>query len=110
MTYDWEIFLIKNTYKDNEIGDSVKTPVKRDVLASILDYRNKDFYQAAVNGHKPSITFGINKYEYEEEQELEYDGRLYRIIDVYPIKVKNASEFESIALICSGLVNDNATT
>ena len=108
MTYDDEISLIKYIPGENEMGDPIETPVKRHILASILDFRNKDFYQAMANGLKPSITFAVNKYEYENEQKLEHDGKLFRIIDVYPVKnnrYQDESEIEAIALICEGLVN-----
>lgn len=109
MTYDCEIGLIKEVQGENEMGDPIVEKQERKVLASILDYRNKDFYQAMANGLKPSITFAINKYEYEEEKELSHEGKHYRIIDVYPVKNRrwqDESEFEAIALICEGLVNN----
>lgn len=105
MTYDKEIKLIKYIGGENEIGDPIKVKEKRNVLASKLDYRNKDFYQAMANGLKPSITFAINKYEYKEEQELEHNNKLYKIIDVFPVKARDESEFEALALICEGVVN-----
>lgn len=105
MTYDEEIKLVKYVDGENELGDPIKVRQKRSVLASKLDYRNKDFFQAMANGLKPSITFAINKYEYEEEQELEYNDKLYKIIDVFPVKARHESEFEAISLICEGVVN-----
>lgn len=105
MEYNEEIKLIKYTDGENELGDPIKVREKRSVLASKLDYRNKDFYQAMASGLRPSMTFAINKYEYEEEQELEYNNKLYKIIDVFPVKARDESEFETISLICEGVVN-----
>lgn len=105
MTFDDEIKLIKITYVKNSMGDMVPKEVERNVLASKLDYRSKDYYQAMAEGLKPSITFGINKFEYEEEKELSYEDAKYKIIDVTPIKAKYSNEFEAVALICEGLVN-----
>lgn len=106
MTYDYEIKLLKKVYGENAMGDPIETIEERTVLADKLDYRNKDFYQAMANGLKPSITFAINKYEYGDEQELKFEDKHYKIIDVFPVKAKNESEFESIALMCEGLVNN----
>lgn len=110
MTYDYEVNLIKKTTGENAIGDPIEINEKRTVLASILDYRNKDFYQAMTNGLKPSITFAINKYEYDNEKELEHESKVYRIIDVHPVKqlkyAEDLSESEALALICEGLVGD----
>ncbi|MDR7870310.1 MAG: phage head closure protein [Tissierellaceae bacterium] len=108
MTYDYEIKLIMKIPGENAMGDPIELDEKRVVLASILDYRNKDFYQAMANGLKPSITFAINRYEYDGEKELEHGGKHYKIVDVFPVKSnrwQDESEFESIALICEGLVN-----
>lgn len=109
MTFDIEIKLIKKTTSENSMGDPIETSEKRAVLASELGYRNKEFDQAMASGLKPSKTFAINKYDYDDEKELEHEGRIYRIIDVYPVKQpmyrEILSEFESIALICEGLVN-----
>jgi hypothetical protein len=104
MTYDYEIDLISSPTSTDEIGDSIEVEVKRSVLAGILDYRNKDYYQALSSGLKPSITFAINKYEYDNEKVLEHEGKRHRIIDVFPVKAKDESEFESLALICEAVV------
>lgn len=109
VTFDDEVKLIKYTDGENDIGDPIEIPVKRVVLASKLDYRNKDYYQAMANGLKPSITFAINKYEYEGEKELEYEKKHYRIIDAFPVKQRSyredISEFEALTLMCEGLVS-----
>lgn len=104
MTYDYEIFLIKVTNEVDEGGDTVQTETERSVLADKLDYRSKEFYQAFTSGLKPSITFAVNKYEYDNERTLKYEGNKYKIIDVYPVKAKDESEFDSLALLCEAVV------
>lgn len=104
MTYDYEIKLISVTTTTDETGDPVEKEVEKPVLAAILDYRNKDYYQALSSGLKPSVTFAINKYEYENEKTLKHDGDLYRIIDVFPVKANNSSEFEIVSLLCEAVV------
>jgi hypothetical protein len=108
MTFDEEIKLVKYTKNTNEFGDSIEIPVKRAILASKIEYRSKAHYQAMANGLKPSKTFAINKYEYQDEVYIDYNETLYRIIDIYPIKARNNSEFETLALICERTVNKNA--
>ena len=105
MEFNEEIELISFTTIQNDMGDTIKVKSERKVLASKLDYRNKDFYQAMANGLKPSITFGINKFEYQDEKELMFEGKGYKIIDVAPIKEKYTNEFETVSLMCEGLVN-----
>ena len=106
LTYDHELTLVGvTTYTTNAMGDSIPTPNKRVVLASLISYRNKEFDQAMANGLKPEKTFAINECEYDGEKEVEFDGKTYAVVDVSPVRTKNESEFEAIALICSGLVN-----
>lgn len=104
MTYDHEIILIGTETIVDEIGDTVEIEVEKPVLAAILDYRSKDFYQALASGLKPSITFAVNKYEYENEKTLKHEGKPFRIIDVFPVKAKNESEYESLSLLCEAVV------
>lgn len=93
------INLVSVTTTENELGDLITIPVKRQVFANKLSYRNKAFYQAQANGLKPQITFEVKEVDYEDEQELEFNSKNYRIIDVYPLKNEN------VGLICEGLVN-----
>ncbi len=106
MTYDYEIELIQDDGESvvNEIGDMAGTETERTVLAGILDYRSKDFYQALASGLKPSITFAVSQYEYEGEKTIRHKGRPYRVIDVAPVKAKDESEFESLALLCEAVI------
>lgn len=104
MTFDETIKLISITTTVDSIGDTVETEVEREVLASVLTYRNKDYYQALTSGLKPSITFGINKHEYQDEKTLKHDGKTYRIIDVFPVVEKDTSEFEALSLLCEAVI------
>jgi hypothetical protein len=94
------INLISETTTENDIGDVISVPVKRLVFANKLSYRNKAFWQAQANGLKPQTTFEIKEIDYEDEQELEFNNKTYKIIDVYPLKNEN------VGLICEGVVNN----
>lgn len=104
MTYDCEVILIKVVNSVNDGGDTIQTEEERGVLASKLTYRSKEFYQAFTLGLKPSVTFAVNKYEYDNERALKFEGSRYKIIDIYPVEAKNESEFESLALLCEAVV------
>ncbi len=104
MTYDCEIILIKTVDAVNDGGDTIQTETATNILASKLNYRSKEFYQAFTNGLKPEITFAVNKYEYGNERVLKYEGARYRIVDTYPVTAKDESEFESMALLCEAVV------
>lgn len=92
------IKLISVTYTENEIGDSVETPVEREVLADKQSIRQNEFYQAAATGLKPEIMFEVRTVEYQDEQKLSYNDKKYNIIRTYD------KGGELTELICSGLV------
>lgn len=104
LSHNYEIELIKVAYEVDDIGDMVEVETIRKVLAKELDYRTKDYYQALTSGLKPTITFSINKYDYDKEKALRYEEELYRIIDVTPVKAKQDNEFDNIALICEAVI------
>ena len=104
MTYDCDISLLSITTATDSMGDTVETTTERTISAAVLTYRSKDFWQAQTEGLKPSITFAVNKYEYGKEQTLLYEGHKYRIIDVFPVKAQNTSEFEALSLLCEAVV------
>jgi SPP1 family predicted phage head-tail adaptor len=98
MRFDKVIYLISVTTSENDIGDPIETPVKRQTFAEKKSVRQSEFYQAAATGLKPELTFVIWSREYGGEQKLEYDGKTYTIIRTYS---KNG---ELVELICTGLV------
>lgn len=105
MTFDYEIKLISITSTTvNSIGNTVETKKENAVLAALITYRTKDYYQALSSGLKPVITFAINKYEYADEKTLKYDDKLYRIIDIAPVNAKDTSEYDAISLICEAVI------
>lgn len=93
------INLIAESTVENEMGDAITVPAKKQVFANKLNYRNKAFYQAQANGLKPQMTFEIREIDYDDEQELEFNNKTYKIIDVHPLKNEN------VGLICEGVVN-----
>jgi|GEM_PF-1919304 len=104
MEYNHDIWLVTIETSIDEFGDQVEGENLKRVLASKIDYRNKDYYEALKGGLRPSITFGINKHDYDNEKLVRYDTKDFKIIDVYPIKEKNISEFESLGLICEEVI------
>ena len=104
MEYNFEISLVSVEITVDELGDKVETETLNTILASKIDYKTKSYYEALTSGLKPSITFGINKHDYADEELLKYDNKYFKIIDVSPVKVKIDNEFESLALICEKVI------
>ena len=94
MTYDYELILIKQSYQEDEWGNQVPVETRKPVLCNIKSIGRNEFYNAAMTGLKPSIIFVIHGYEYEGEQEVEFEGEIYKVIRTY------ATGFEEIELTC----------
>ncbi|TCJ05047.1 phage head closure protein [Cytobacillus praedii] len=101
MRFDSVIYLISTVEDTNSMGDPIDVlPRRREVFAKKDSVRRSEFYQAAATGFKPEITFVTWNQQYEGEEKLEYDGKVYSIIRTYQ---KNDKEIE---LVCSRLVNE----
>jgi len=92
------IKLIAENQIVNDLGDLITVRTKREVFANKKSIRQSEFYQAAAAGLKPEFYFDVRSVEYEGEQELEYEGRIYEIIRTF-------DKGEYIELICQGTVN-----
>lgn len=96
--------LISNTVTENDIGDPVEVPVKREVFADKQSIRQSEFYQAAATGLRPELMFVVRSIDYEGEPKLKYNGKEYTIIRTYD------KDGELTELVCQGVVNRaNAT-
>lgn len=74
-----------------ELGNLVETIVKGEViktmtwesrLANQLNDNRSEFYQGAVAGLKPELTFEINNFEFNNEEYVRFNGKVYTIIRV----------------------------
>jgi SPP1 family predicted phage head-tail adaptor len=106
MTFDYELTLISSTYTVNNIGDSIPTETRTDVLCDVQSVTRSEHYSAAANGLKPEIVFVVNKFEYDGQKEVEFENKRYKVDRAYsPKKSKGIEDFENLELVCSGLVN-----
>lgn len=106
MTFDHELTLIGFEDSENAMGDPIKVPVRSTVLCGVLSITRSEHYQAAAQGLKPEIVFVVNQYDYRGEKEAEFESRSYRVLRTYlPQKAKNLGGFETMELICEGMVN-----
>ena len=53
------------------------------VYANKKSVRQSEVYQAAVAGLKPELMFEVQSIEYEQEERVEFNGKLYEILRVY---------------------------
>lgn len=110
MTFDYELKLISYVQGKNDMGDVVNAETETTILCDVLSIQRTEFYQADASGLKPEIIFVVNKYEYEGQKDVVFEGKRYSVIRAYaPKKVKGIADFDNLELTCTGLVNSGAT-
>ena len=106
MTKDDELTLISTTYIENDMGDMIPVETGLVVLCDVQSVTRAEHYSAAANGLKPSIVFVLNKFEYEGQKDVEYEGIKYNVDRSYvPKTSKGIGDFEDIELVCSAPIN-----
>lgn len=86
---------------DNYGNESIATE-KRDVYVLPRGVYQSEFYNAAQNGLKPSITLMLsNRADYDDEKVVEYRGRMYTVI-----RVDWSAQRDGIALILEERTNN----
>lgn len=107
MTFDYEAFLVGYTEDTNELGDPIQVPVRRRVLCGRRSITRSEHYQAAARGLKPEVVLVVNRYEYQGEGQVEFEGVTYTIERTYmPEQSPNVVDFETMELVCVGLVGE----
>lgn len=105
--FDNELTLIEKTYTENAIGDSIPVENKVVVWCGKDSITRSEHYAAASHGLQPEIVFIVNQYEYEGQSEVEFEGKRYSVIRTYqPRKSKGIMDFETVELVCQGVVNN----
>ncbi|MGD6832578.1 phage head closure protein [Sutcliffiella halmapala] len=106
-TFDDELTLIDITFGENALGDPIKVEKRKDILCDAQSIQRTEFYAAAAHGLKPEYTFIVNKYDYQRQSEVEFDGVRYRVIRSYqPKSYKGIEDFDSLELVCEGMINN----
>lgn len=83
-------------------GNAVRVAQERDVFVQPRSVYASEFYQAAQNGLKPSITLYLtNREDYQGEKSLTYQGKEYTVI-----RVDWKAQRDGISLVCEERVND----
>jgi hypothetical protein len=104
VTFDYELTLIKSTFSENNIGDSIGVEERQVILCDVLSVTRSEHYAAASLEMKPEIVFIVNQYDYDKQSTVEFEGAKYSVIRSFkPKKSKGIDDFETIELVCSGV-------
>ena len=106
MTFDHELILVKTQDGQNDLGDPIIIRTEKPVLCDVLSVGRSEHYQAAAHGLKPELVFVVSKWDYQGEKEVVFDGERYNVLRTYePKKSKGLGDFETLELVCEGVVN-----
>lgn len=95
-----KIKLLSITYTEDEISNQIPVETPTGVWAEVIGVRQSEFYNAAVAGLKPELTFVVWANEYSGQSKVEYNGVKYRVIRTYI----NPAKSEMIELICEKVI------
>ena len=99
MRHNQIIKLISVKITDDDIGNQVETPSERRIFANQFYVSSGEFYNAAVTGLKPEKMFEIYSYEYQDEEKLKHDDKIYRII-------RTEARGDKVRLTCERVIAD----
>lgn len=94
MSYDHELILLSETTTYDELRNPINTIDRKSILCDLKSVGRSEFYNADLAGFKPEIVFMINKFEYDNERKVEFEGVKYNVIRPYSI------DFEEVELTC----------
>lgn len=108
--YNHEVTLIGYETTKDDIGNTVKIPIKTTVLCRVDSIGQSEFYNANVSGLKPELKIIIKVFEYNGEKDVLYEGTEYKVIRTYhkgeedPAKRIKQLKFDEIELTCEKVI------
>jgi hypothetical protein len=82
MRFDAVIFLVKEVYSQDDIGNSKTSQEKRKAFANRFAISRSEFTAAGEQGLRPDFAFQINTVDYAGEEKAIYLGNTYTIYRV----------------------------
>ena len=77
------IYLISETYSQNEYGILEKSTDKKKVYCQVNSVSASEFFEGGRSGLNPDYRITMFRYDYDGEKLLEYDGEEYSIYRTY---------------------------
>ena len=78
-----KIALLKKEYEQDSVGEWIETYTRNYVFAYVESVTMNEFFQAGQQGFKPEFRFLTWATEYDDEEELEYNDKIYSIYRTY---------------------------
>lgn len=77
------IKLVKTTYTKDTIGQEVPSETLREVFCSVRSVSRNEWFSGAQNHMKPELEIRMFRYDYDDEEQAEYNGKRYGIYRTY---------------------------
>jgi SPP1 family predicted phage head-tail adaptor len=78
-----KISLISTEYTQDDLGEWTETQTKTEVFAMVNSVTMSEFYQAGLQGFKPDYRFSVWATEYDDQELVEYKGKVYSVYRTY---------------------------
>lgn len=78
-----KITLITTEYTQDDLGEWIETREESTVFAYVSSVTMSEFYEAGLQGFKPEFRFSVWMSEYDEQEVLEYNDKVYTIYRTY---------------------------
>jgi SPP1 family predicted phage head-tail adaptor len=78
-----KIALISTEYTQDDLGEWTETQTKTEVFAMVNSVTMSEFYQAGLQGFKPDYRFSVWMTEYNDQELVEYKGKVYSVYRTY---------------------------
>lgn len=78
-----DVIELGNLVEVIEHGEPIQAMEYREVYANKKSVRQSEFYQAANVGLKPELLFEVNSFEFDNDERVRYNNKVYSIIRTY---------------------------
>ena len=78
-----KIALVSIEYAQDDLGEWTETWTKREIFARVESVSMSEFYQAGMRGLDPDYKLTIWMNEYENEELVDYNGKIYAVYRTY---------------------------
>ena len=78
-----KIALITTEYGQDDLGEWTETQTKTEVFAMVNSVTMTEFYNAGLQGFKPDYRFSVWMTEYNDQELVEYKGKVYSVYRTY---------------------------
>lgn len=77
------IYLVAYNQTQNSLGVWEKTITRKKVFCDVVSVSQAEWYEGSRNGLNPQLRFTVFRYDYDGQEAVEYNGKIYAIYRTY---------------------------